>query len=261
LWGRNASGFAKYCIYTQVTTQSRQVSRLGIYINKMKKIVVLTGAGISAESGLKTFRDSDGLWEGYNIEDVATPEAWRRNPEMVQQFYNERRKSVIEAQPNAAHYALAKLEEKYEVAIITQNIDDLHERGGSTNVVHLHGVITRSQSSRKPNLTYPIDGWELKMGEKCEFGSQLRAHVVWFGEAVPMIEKAAQICTEADIFILVGSSLAVYPAAGLVDYVPRNAVKYIIDPHIPQISQNDFVKIEEKASIGVVSLVFELIND
>jgi len=227
----------------------------------MKKIVVLTGAGISAESGLKTFRDSDGLWEGYNIQDVATPEAWRRNPELVQDFYNQRRKSVLEANPNAAHYALARLEEKYDVTIITQNIDDLHERGGSTNVVHLHGIITRSQSSRNPKLTYPIKGWEIKMGEKCELGSQLRAHVVWFGEAVPMIEKAARICTEADIFILVGSSLAVYPAAGLVDYVPHDTPKYIIDPKIPNIGDDSsFIKIEEKATIGVNSLVDQLLN-
>src|SRR6201986_1027327 len=153
----------------------------------MKKIVVLTGAGISAESGLKTFRDTDGLWEGYNIEDVATPEAWRRNPTLVQQFYNERRKNVLDAKPNAAHIALARLEENYKVTIITQNIDDLHERGGSTNVVHLHGIITRSQSSMNPNLTYPTDGWEIKMWEKCELGSQLRAHVVCFGADVPMI--------------------------------------------------------------------------
>ncbi len=226
----------------------------------MKRIVVLTGAGISAESGLKTFRDSDGLWEGYNIQDVATPDAWRRNPDLVQDFYNQRRKSVLEANPNAAHYALARLEEKYQVTIITQNIDDLHERGGSTNVVHLHGIITRSQSSRNPNLTYPINGWEIKMGEKCEMGSQLRAHVVWFGEAVPMIEKATRICSQADIFILVGSSLAVYPAAGLVDYVPNEAPKYIIDPKIPYIGDDDtFIKIEEKATIGVKDLVDKLL--
>jgi len=227
----------------------------------MKRIVVLTGAGISAESGLKTFRDSDGLWEGYNIEDVATPEAWQRNPDLVQQFYNERRKSVIEAQPNAAHYALAKLEEQYEVTIITQNIDDLHERGGSTNVVHLHGIITRSQSSKNAGLTYPINGWEIKMGELCELGSQLRAHVVWFGEDVPMIEKAALTCQAADIFILVGSSLAVYPAAGLVNFVPGNVTKYIVDPKIPYMSQDSsFIKIEEKATVGVPSLVSELID-
>src|ERR1700744_905732 len=150
----------------------------------MKHIVILTGAGISAESGLKTFRDSDGLWEGYDIAEVATPEAWRCNPKLVQEFYNMRRKSVLEAEPNAAHYALAKLEEKYKVTIITQNIDDLHERAGSTNVVHLHGIITKSQSSKRAKLTYPIDGWELKMDEVCELGSQLRAQVVWVGEAV-----------------------------------------------------------------------------
>jgi NAD-dependent deacetylase len=167
----------------------------------MKKIVILTGAGISAESGLRTFRDTDGLWEGYNIEDVATPEAWRRNPKLVQDFYNMRRKDVLNAQPNTAHIALAQLEEKFNVTIITQNIDDLHERGGSTNVVHLHGIITRSQSSVNPKLTYPIDGWEIKMDEVCELGSPLRAHVVWFGEDVPMIEKAARICADAELFI------------------------------------------------------------
>src|SRR5882757_4436957 len=222
----------------------------------MKKIVVLTGAGISAESGLKTFRDSDGLWEGYNIKDVATPEAWEWNPVLVQDFYNMRRKSVLEAKPNAAHYALAQLEEKFKVTIITQNIDDLHERGGSTNVVHLHGIITRSQSSKNPNLSYPINGWELKMGELCELGSQLRAHVVWFGEAVPMIDEAARICATADLFILVGSSLAVYPAAGLINYVHYNVPKYIVDPNIPDVSRvKNLIKIEEKATIGVPALV------
>ncbi len=219
----------------------------------MKKLVVLTGAGISAESGLKTFRDSDGLWEGYNIEDVATPEAWRRNPELVQQFYNERRKNVLDAQPNAAHFALAALEKDFDVTIIIQNIDDLHERAGSTNVVHLHGVITRSQSSKNANLTYPINGWEIKTGEFCELGSQLRAHVVWFGEVVPMIEKALAICTSADIFMLVGTSLAVYPAAGLIDYVPDEVPKYLIDPKIPVISSiKNLIKVEEKATVGVV---------
>jgi len=225
----------------------------------MKKIVVLTGAGISAESGLKTFRDSDGLWEGYDIAEVATPEAWQRNPALVQDFYNQRRKSVLEAKPNAAHYALAKLEDKYDVTIITQNIDDLHERGGSTDVLHLHGIITRSQSSINPKLTYPIDGWEIKMGEQCEMGSQLRAHVVWFGEDVPMISKAAMICSTADIFILVGSSLAVYPAAGLVNYVPPNVPKYIIDPKIPGLGHG-FIRMEEKATVGVPALVNELLK-
>jgi len=227
----------------------------------MKRVVVLTGAGISAESGLKTFRDSDGLWEGYNIEDVATPEAWERNPELVQDFYNQRRRSVLEAVPNAAHYALAKLEEKYDVTIITQNIDDLHERGGSTKVIHLHGIITRSQSGIKANLTYPINGWELKMGEMCELGSQLRAHVVWFGEAVPMIETAAQICAKAELFILVGTSLAVYPAAGLINYVPRDVTKYIIDPKIPTTTNNRMVEMPYKATVGVPMLIDELMEN
>ena len=227
----------------------------------MKHVIVLTGAGISAESGLKTFRDSDGLWEGYDIAEVATPEAWHRNPALVQDFYNMRRKSVLEANPNEAHYALAKLEEKYKVTIITQNIDDLHERAGSTNVVHLHGIITRSQSSRKPELTYPINGWELRMGELCELGSQLRAHVVWFGEAVPMIEEAARICAKAELFILVGSSLAVYPAAGLVNYVSRRVPKYIVDPKIPYMPSDNFIKIEEKATTGVTGLVNQLLSE
>lgn len=226
-----------------------------------QKLVVLTGAGISAESGLKTFRDSDGLWEGYNIEDVATPAAWARNPALVQDFYNQRRKSVLEASPNAAHYALAKLEEKFDVTIITQNIDDLHERAGSNNVLHLHGIITRSQSSINPKLTYPIEGWELGMDEVCELGSPLRAHVVWFGEAVPMIEPASEICHSADLFILVGSSLAVYPAAGLINYVPEKTPKYIIDPVMPDVSLAGIIKIKVKATEGVPGLVEELMAD
>jgi NAD-dependent deacetylase len=233
---------------------------ISLFQSTMKKIVILTGAGISAESGLKTFRDSDGLWEGYNIEDVATPQAWARNPALVQEFYNERRKTVLEARPNAAHLALAELEKQYDVTIITQNIDDLHERAGSTNVLHLHGIITRSQSSINPQLTYPIEGREIKMGDLCELGSQLRAHVVWFGEDVPMISKAAEICMRADIFILVGSSLAVYPAAGLVNYVRPEVPKYIIDPVIPEIEgRRVYNKIEAKASVGVPELVKELL--
>jgi len=228
----------------------------------MKRIVVLTGAGISAESGLKTFRDSDGLWEGYNIEDVATPQAWQRNPQLVQDFYNMRRKDVLAAQPNLAHYALAKLEERFDVTIITQNIDDLHERAGSTNVVHLHGIITRSQSSVNPELTYPIDGWELKMGEVCELGSPLRAHVVWFGEDVPMIEKAARICAGAELFILSGTSLVVYPAAGLIHYVRAGVKKYIVDPNIPAVSRlTNVVEIQAKATDGIPELVEELMSN
>lgn len=224
-----------------------------------KKLVILTGAGISAESGLQTFRDADGLWEGYNVYDVATPEAWIRDPELVQEFYNLRRKAVLEAEPNAAHYALVKLEEKYDVTIITQNIDNLHERAGSSHVVHLHGMITKAQSSRNSRLIYEIDGWELKMGEKCALGSQLRPHVVWFGEAVPMIETAAKICSGADIFIIIGTSLNVYPAAGLTDFVPDKAVKILIDPKTPK-AGSDFRFVAEKAGIGVPKVVEDLLR-
>lgn len=220
-----------------------------------KRLVVLTGAGISAESGLKTFRDSDGLWEGYNVMDVATPEAWHRNPALVQQFYNERRKQVLQAEPNAAHLALAALEEKFEVHIITQNIDDLHERAGSTQVTHLHGIITLAQSDQDPNLLYPIKGDTIAMGAYCELGSQLRPHVVWFGEAVPAIEVAAKICAAADLFILVGTSLAVYPAAGLIDFVPRTVLKYIVDLKIPPVHQyQNIIKIEKSATAGLIEL-------
>lgn len=225
------------------------------------KIVVLTGAGISAESGLKTFRDSDGLWENYHIEDVATPQAWRKNPELVQDFYNQRRKSCLEAKPNAAHVALAQLQKKYDVQIITQNIDNLHERAGSSNVLHLHGIITKSQSSLDASLVYGIDGWELKIGDKCEKGSQLRPHIVWFGEAVPMIEPAAKICSNADIFIVVGTSLAVYPAASLLDFVDYEVPKYIIDPNIPTIRNiHNLTKIANPATVGVPDLVNKLLG-
>jgi NAD-dependent deacetylase len=221
-----------------------------------KRLVVLTGAGISAESGIKTFRDSDGLWEGYNIHDVATPDAWQRNPTLVQEFYNERRRQVLKAEPNLAHLELAKLEEDFDVQIITQNIDDLHERAGSTQITHLHGIITFAQSDKNPSLLYPIKGDEIKMGEYCELGSQLRPHVVWFGEAVPMIETAAVICEEADIFMLVGTSLAVYPAAGLLDFVPKIVPKYIVDPKIPSVNQYaNLTKIEKSATAGVKEVV------
>lgn len=225
-----------------------------------KKLVVLTGAGISAESGLKTFRDSDGLWEGYNVMDVATPQAWQRNPTLVQAFYNERRKQVLAAVPNEAHFQLAKLEEFFDVYIITQNIDDLHERAGSTQIIHLHGIITYSQSEKNASLTYPIDGDELKMGSLCELGSQLRPHVVWFGEAVPMIEQAAKVCEQADLFMLIGTSLAVYPAAGLIDFIPATSPKYIIDKKIPSVNQyQNLIKFEKVATEGVKEVVAQLL--
>jgi len=226
----------------------------------MKKIVILTGAGISAESGLKTFRDSGGLWEGYNVADVATPDAWSRDPVLVQTFYNERRKNVLEAMPNLAHFALARLEEKYDVTIITQNIDNLHERAGSSKIIHLHGLITKSQSDKNTLLTYDISGWELKMGELCELGSQLRPHVVWFGEPVPMIDYAQQICMQADIFIVIGTSLKVYPAAGLIDFVPGEAQKYLIDKNLPEIKPTNIEVIIKSSTIGVTELVKRLLT-
>lgn len=197
-----------------------------------KKLVVLTGAGISAESGLKTFRDSDGLWEGYDIEEVATATAWRRNPALVQEFYNMRRKNVQEAKPNKAHYILAELEKEFDVIIITQNIDDLHERAGSTHIVHLHGEILKMRSEKNEDLIYPIHG-DIKMGDLAEDGAQLRPHIVWFEEPVPLIEHAARLVREGDIFLIVGTSLVVYPAAGLINYAPPFMPKFIVDKKIP----------------------------
>ncbi len=227
----------------------------------MKRLVVLSGAGISAESGLKTFRDSDGLWEGYNVEDVATPDAWKRDPELVQRFYNERRKAVQEAQPNAAHLALVELEQFFDVRIITQNIDNLHERAGSRSVLHLHGLITQARSSRDPNLVYEIDGWELKMGEYCELGSQLRPHIVWFGEAVPMIQEASVIAQGADIMLVIGTSLAVYPAANLVHYCSTQIPIFVIDPkYTPGMLSGQNVRgICKTATQGVRELMQQII--
>ena len=215
--------------YAQFASFEHQLN-LPFYFHPMKRIVILTGAGMSAESGLKTFRDSDGLWENHNIYDVATPEAWGRDPELVLNFYNDRRKQVRVAEPNKAHLALAKLEQKYNVSIITQNIDDLHERAGSTHVIHLHGEVNKARSSVDSGLVYELDHWEMKMGDTCEKGSQLRPHIVWFGEAVPMIEKAISIVEMADVVMVIGTSLSVYPAAGLVNYAPHFAEKYYIDP-------------------------------
>lgn len=219
-------------------------------------VVIFTGAGISAESGLKTFRGEDGLWEGYRVEDVATPEAWAKHPELVQHFYNVRRKAVLEAEPNAAHRALVRLEGKYQVTVVTQNIDDLHERAGSKKVVHLHGLITKAQSSKDPALVYPIQGAEIRMGERCELGSQLRPHVVWFGEAVPAMGEAIRICRKADIFILIGTSLQVYPAAGLLYEVPHAAATYFVDPQASVLATGvDVTCIDENASTAVPQLV------
>ena len=195
-----------------------------------KKLVVFTGAGMSQESGIQTFRDSGGLWEQFSVEDVATPEGWKKNPELVLEFYNQRRKQIIESQPNAGHLSLAAMEEKYEVNIITQNIDDLHERAGSTHVLHLHGEILKARSTFNNQLVYPLSDWRLNKGDRCEKGSQLRPHIVWFGEDVPMMDSAIEIVSAADIFVIVGTSLNVYPAANLVEYVPAFCPKFLIDP-------------------------------
>lgn len=221
-----------------------------------KKIVVFTGAGISAESGLKTFRGADGLWEGYRLEDVATPEAWERDPATVQRFYNLRRKLCREAYPNAAHRALTDLEKKFDVQIITQNIDDLHERAGSSNVLHLHGEIVKSQSSSRPDLVYAVEGDEIGMGETCALGSQLRPHVVWFGEAVPNMHKASKLTAEADLFIVIGTSLQVYPAANLLYETKAGCQVILIDPNAKKYSvPSNTICIEGKASVEVPKLV------
>ncbi len=200
------------------------------------KLVVLSGAGISAESGIPTFRDANGLWEGHDIMEVASPQGWQRNPELVLDFYNQRRKAAFEAKPNLGHKILAELETHYEVTVITQNVDNLHERAGSSQVIHLHGELFKSRSTLDETLIYDMDQWELKLGDTCEKGSQLRPHIVWFGEMVPMMETAVKFARQAEVFIVVGTSLVVYPAAGLINYVSPNALKFIVDPNTPQVS-------------------------
>ncbi len=225
-----------------------------------KKLVVLTGAGISAESGLKTFRDSDGLWEGFDINDVATATAWRRNPALVQEFYNQRRQNVADAQPNKAHFILAQLEDDFDVHIITQNIDDLHERAGSTKVYHLHGEIFKMRSEADESLIYPITG-NIAMGDKAEDGAQLRPHIVWFEEAVPMMETAARLVADADVFLIVGTSLVVYPAASLVNYAPPFLTKFIVDKKIPPLAGlRNVITIEKPATEGMEEAVALLIG-
>ena len=220
-----------------------------------KHIVVLSGAGISAESGLKTFRDSDGLWMGHNIEDVATPRAFRKNPQLVLDFYNARRKDVAAAQPNAAHIGLAALEKDFDVTIVTQNIDDLHERGGSTNVLHLHGEIFKMRSVNDEELVTEIRG-DINLGDTAADGTQLRPHIVWFEEPVPMMEKAAALLHNCDYFVVIGTSLQVYPAASLLHYAPAFLPKFIIDKKIPAInSYPNLHLIEKPATEGVEELM------
>ena len=224
----------------------------------MKKIVVLSGAGISAESGLKTFRDENGLWEGHDVMEVASPMAWENNRELVLDFYNQRRRQLLQVEPNAAHYALVELEKKYEVQIITQNVDDLHERAGSSNVLHLHGELLKARSTFDENL---VMDWrkDIRNGDFCEHNKQLRPHIVWFGEAVPMFDKAVDYCTTADILIIVGTSMQVYPAAGLVDFIPKKCPVYFVDPK-PNISENASLQIISKKAVeGIPKVVAQLL--
>ncbi|GAA4900788.1 NAD-dependent deacylase [Flaviramulus aquimarinus] len=216
----------------------------------MKHIIVLTGAGISAESGIKTFRDADGLWEGHDVMEVATPEGFATNPELVLDFYNQRRRQLFEVKPNQAHYELAELETDFKVTVITQNVDDLHERAGSTNVIHLHGELLKARSTIDTNA---IQEWksDLVLGDLCDKGHQLRPHIVWFGEDVPMIEKAVSICETADILIIIGTSMQVYPAASLMHYVPENTPAYFIDPKPNIDSKTGLTVIAETATVGM----------
>ena len=226
----------------------------------MKKLVVLTGAGMSSESGIRTFRDSGGLWEEYEVTEVATPEAWKRNRELVLRFYNERRRQLENCSPNEGHLGLARLEKHFNVQIITQNIDDLHERAGSSNVLHLHGELTKARSTIDPSAIYNIGYKDINLEDTCDKGAQLRPHIVWFGEEVPMLEEAIALTSEADIFVVIGSSLNVYPAAGLVNYVPEGAPLWLIDPKdvIVPVSRTVEV-IKEYASTGVSILTERLL--
>jgi NAD-dependent deacetylase len=226
----------------------------------MKNIVVLSGAGISKESGINTFRDSDGLWENHRVEDVANFDSWQKNQDLVRRFYNQRRKQAMEALPNQGHKELVRLEKYFNVSIITQNIDDLHERAGSKNVIHLHGEIKKVRSVRDPNYIISLQGWELTEDDKDKYQEPLRPHIVWFGEAVPMIEPAINLCQKADILIIVGTSLVVYPAAGLLNYASKDCVKYLVDPNDVKADLRDITFIKENASVGVRKVVEDIFN-
>ena len=228
----------------------------------MRKLVILTGAGMSSESGIKTFRDSGGLWEEHDVNEVATPMAWWKNRDLVLRFYNERRKQLAACEPNKGHFGLAKLESYFDVHIITQNIDDLHERAGSTKVMHLHGELTKARSTADSSLVYDIGYKNINSGDKCEKGSQLRPHIVWFHEEVPMLSEAVSLTSNADIFVVVGSSLNVYPAAGLITYAPEASVKYIIDTNKPSTTGiKSIVFMQGKASDQVPTLVKKLLDE
>ena len=233
----------------------------------MKKLVVLTGAGISAASGLKTFRDSGGLWEQHDIMEVASIEGWYKNPKLVLEFYNNRRAQLQEVFPNEAHHALVALEQKFDVYIVTQNVDDLHERAGSSNIIHLHGKLLEAKSENKNSsvggkkIKQMVSSERIEMGDLCEQGYQLRPNIVWFGEDVPEMQNAMQICRSADILLVIGTSLQVYPAASLVDYVPQSAEKYLIDPNLEIGLINGFTFIQENAVEGVPRLAKKLLSE
>lgn len=228
---------------------------------KKKKLVVLTGAGISAESGIPTFRDSNGLWEGHEVMEVASPQGWAKNRELVLNFYNQRRRNLATVKPNRAHLILQELEKQFEVVIVTQNVDDLHERAGSKNIIHLHGELTKARSTQDEHLIYNIGYRDVNLGEKCEKGSQLRPHIVWFGEMVPEMDRAAQEAWSADVFLVVGTSLLVYPAAGLIDHTRSGTPKYIVDLQLPPIAPRpDLEMIEAKASQGMEMLKEKLLR-
>lgn len=226
-----------------------------------KRLVVFTGAGISAESGIKTFRDAGGLWEEYRIEDVATFEAWERNRQLVLDFYNQRRRQVMEAMPNAAHRMIASLEEFFDVQVITQNVDDLHERAGSTNVIHLHGEIMKARSTENDKLIYSLQDWQLNEGDQAEDGSQLRPHIVWFGEMVPEMDTANELAARSDLMVVVGTSLNVYPAAGILDYVPGTVPIWLLDPGAFQLNYIKGLRhIQQTAVKGAEELKNELLK-
>ena len=229
----------------------------------MKRLVVFTGAGVSADSGIATFRDSDGLWANYRIEEVCTPEALERNRTKVVEFYNLRRRETLSKEPNAAHRAIAELEKYFDVEVVTQNVDNLHERAGSTRITHLHGELTKLRSTANPDLIYPIEGWEQDLDARAEDGSYLRPHIVFFGEAVPMFDRATRIVEKADILVVVGTSLAVYPAASLVHYARRGVPIYMVDPGQPDVAmiRNPLTHIRERAAIGMPQLLEKLVSE
>jgi NAD-dependent deacetylase len=227
----------------------------------MKNLVFLTGAGMSAESGIPTFREMGGLWQQYDITEVASPEAWHKNPALVLEFYNQRRKKLFESNPNKGHQLIVQFQRQFNIQIITQNVDDLHERAGSKSILHLHGELKKAQSTIDPTLIYTLENWELKLGDNCEKGSQLRPHIVWFGESVPEISNAITIIKTADVLVIVGTLLNVYPAAGLIAYAKQNIPIFLIDPGAPMAPSNKHIEhIKENASIGLAKLYKTLIN-